>query len=71
MERRHMDDMECSSYTPEGTVAFLCAISRTGNYYPVEKQKHEVEQSADFTGKGVSLWTVQTVMVDYGTAAHG
>ena len=23
------------------------------------------------TGKGVALWTVQTVMVDYGTAAHG
>ena len=47
------------------------SITEQGKYYPDAKQKHEAERSADFTWKGVSLWTVQTVMVDYGTAAHG
>ena len=37
MERRHMDDMECSSYTPEGTVAFLCAISISFPFAIAEK----------------------------------
>ena len=36
-----------------------------------EGSMKRTESSVDFTGKGVSLWTVQTVMVDYGTAAHG
>ena len=37
MERRHMDDMECNSYTPEGTVAFLCAISISFPFAIAEK----------------------------------
>ena len=56
----------------KGLTFFLSgSITEQGKYYPDAKQKHEAERSADFTWKGVSLWTVQTVMADYGTAAHG
>ena len=59
-------------YREKGLTFFLSgSITEQGQYYPDAKQKHEAERSADFTWKGVSLWTVQTVMVDYGTAAHG
>ena len=55
-------------YREKGLTVFLSgSITEQGKYYPDAKQKHEAERSADFTWKGVSLWTVQTVMVDYGT----